>query len=111
MKEVLDKVRLEYRDEYEIFINKMERETDEVRIVMVVLVVLMVMVLMVMVFMVMVEMVMVLMTEGLSISAVELYYLADVGPAGEDGRSRPLLRPAGAGEDEELPGQDLRPPG
>ena len=31
MKEVLDKVRLEYRDEYEIFINKMERETDEVR--------------------------------------------------------------------------------
>ena len=105
MKEVLDKVRLEYRDEYEIFINKMERETDEVRIVMVELVVIMV------VWMVMVEMVMVEMTEGLSISAVELYYLADVGQAGEDGRSRPLLRPAGAGEDEELPGQDLRPPG
>ena len=33
MKEVLDKVRLEYRDDYEIFINKMERETDEVRMV------------------------------------------------------------------------------
>ena len=32
MKEVLDKVRLEYRDDYERFINKMERETDEVRV-------------------------------------------------------------------------------
>ena len=32
MKEVLDKVRLEYRDDYERFINKMERETDEVRL-------------------------------------------------------------------------------
>ena len=31
MKEVLDKVRLEYRDDYEKFIHKMERETDEVR--------------------------------------------------------------------------------
>ena len=31
MKEVLDKVRLEYRDDYERFIKKMERETDEVR--------------------------------------------------------------------------------
>lgn len=39
MKEVLDKVRLEYRDEYEMFINKMERETDEVRMVMVVIMV------------------------------------------------------------------------
>ena len=29
MKEILDKVRLEYRDDYEKFINKMERETDE----------------------------------------------------------------------------------
>ena len=35
MKEVLDKVRLEYRDDYERFINKMERETDEVRMVVV----------------------------------------------------------------------------
>ena len=32
MKEVLDKVRLEYRDDYERFINKMEKETDEVRV-------------------------------------------------------------------------------
>ena len=32
MKEVLDKVRLEYRDDYERFITKMERETDEVRV-------------------------------------------------------------------------------
>ena len=29
---MLDKVRLEYRDDYERFINKMERETDEVRL-------------------------------------------------------------------------------
>ena len=36
MKEVLDKVRLEYRDDYERFINKMERETDEVRVLVVV---------------------------------------------------------------------------
>ena len=35
MKEVLDKVRLEYRDDYEKFINKMERETDEVSVVVV----------------------------------------------------------------------------
>ena len=35
MKEVLDKVRLEYRDDYEKFINKMERETDEVGVVVV----------------------------------------------------------------------------
>ena len=33
---MLDKVRLEYRDDYERFINKMERETDEVRVVVVV---------------------------------------------------------------------------
>ena len=59
----------------------------------------------------MMVMMMVEMTDCLSIPAVELYHLADVGPAGEDGRSLPLLRPAGAGEDEELPGQDLRPPG
>ena len=37
MKEVLDKVRLEYRDDYEKFINKMERETDEVSVVVVLL--------------------------------------------------------------------------
>ena len=36
MKEVLDKVRLEYRDDYEKFITKMERETDEVRAVVMV---------------------------------------------------------------------------
>ena len=29
---MLDKVRLEYRDDYERFINKMEKETDEVRV-------------------------------------------------------------------------------
>ena len=48
MKEVLDKVRLEYRDDYEKFINKMERETDEVSVVVVLLkVVLVVMVVLV----------------------------------------------------------------
>ena len=39
MKEVLDKVRLEYRDDYERFITKMERETDEVRVLVVLVVV------------------------------------------------------------------------
>ena len=90
MKEVLDKVRLEYRDDYERFINKMERETDEVRLWV---------------------LVMVEMRECLVVSAPELYFLPDVCPAGEDCRCRPLLRLAAAGEDSQLPGQDLRPPG